>query len=190
MSPRALASARWLGSVRFDLGPLRRLQADYAGRPIVEMASTQSSCLTPTMAACRRSQLKITATPGKIEPPLTSRPRPRPRPRPGSGAFRGVGLGRSGGRTHPHPGLMPPMWRWERWMLPTPHWGHIPKPTHPKRASATDPTLRVPFLPSAWAKPQPQASRGTPNGIRPRKPAKLGAIRIPPNPAGSRTGPP
>jgi hypothetical protein len=68
--------------------------------------------------------------------------------------------------TNPHP---PPQQSPER-PNPTPHEG----------ASAADPALRVPFLPSAWAKPQPQASRGTRNGIRPRKPATLEAIRIPP----------
>jgi hypothetical protein len=58
-----------------------------------------------------------------------------------------------------------------------------PTPSHEnaqarKRASAADSTLRVPFLPSAWAKPNHRCQGGPATGIRPRKPATLGAIRI------------
>jgi hypothetical protein len=67
--------------------------------------------------------------------------------------------------TNPHP---PPQQSPER-----------PNPTpRRKRVSAADPTLRVPFLPSAWAKPQPQVSRGIRRRIRLRRPAELEAIRI------------
>jgi hypothetical protein len=72
--------------------------------------------------------------------------------------------------TNPHP---PPQQSPER-----------PNPTpRRKRASAADSTLRVPFLPSAWAKPQPQVSRRTRKRDPPTRTSRAGSNTDPSKPS-------